>query len=70
MEPKHRVRLKAIVDALERGLIERHQSVRLCLLCALAGEHTLLIGPPGTAKSELARRLHTVFRDAATSSAC
>lgn len=57
-------RLRAIIDALERGLVERSQSVRLCLLCALAGEHTLLIGPPGTAKSELARRLHTVFRDA------
>ncbi len=63
MEPRQRIRLQAIIDALERGLVERRQSVRLCLLCALAGEHTLLIGPPGTAKSELARRLHTVFRD-------
>jgi len=63
-ERGYRDRLKAIIDALERGLVERRQSVRLCLLCALAGEHTLLIGPPGTAKSELARRLHTVFRDA------
>lgn len=62
MEPKHRARLQAIIGALERGLVERRQSVRLCLLCALAGEHTLLIGPPGTAKSELARRLHTAFR--------
>ena len=57
-------RLRALLDALETGLVERRQSVRLCLLAALAGEHTLLIGPPGTAKSELARRLHTVFRDA------
>jgi len=57
-------RLKAIIDTLEQGLIERGQCIRLCLLAALAGEHSLLIGPPGTAKSELARRLHTVFRDA------
>lgn len=57
-------RLKAIIDILERGLVERRQSVLLCLLSALAGEHTLFIGPPGTAKSELARRLHTVFCDA------
>ena len=56
-------RLRAIIDTLEQGLVERRQCVRLCLLAALAGEHTLLIGPPGTAKSELARRLHTVFRD-------
>lgn len=57
-------RLRAILDCLELGLVERRQSVRLALLAALAGEHTLLIGPPGTAKSELARRLHAVFRDA------
>jgi MoxR-like ATPase len=57
-------RLHSLLDALERGLVERRQSVRLCLLAALAGEHTLLIGPPGTAKSEMARRLHSVFRDA------
>ncbi|MDZ4251552.1 MAG: AAA family ATPase, partial [Sulfuritalea sp.] len=64
MQPDRPVRLKAIIDLLESGMIERRQSVRLCLLAALAGEHTLFIGPPGTAKSELARRLHMAFRDA------
>ncbi|MCM2306802.1 MAG: AAA family ATPase [Sulfuritalea sp.] len=64
MQPDRQVRLRAIIDLLESGMIERCQSVRLCLLAALAGEHTLFIGPPGTAKSELARRLHTAFRDA------
>ena len=57
-------RLRTLLDCLEAGLVERRQSVRLALLAALAGEHTLLVGPPGTAKSELARRLHAVFRDA------
>ncbi len=57
-------RLNALIEALSAGLVERREQVRLALLAALAGEHTLLIGPPGTAKSELARRLHTAFRDA------
>jgi len=64
VQQNRRALLKANIDILERGLVERRQSVRLCLLSALAGEHTLFIGPPGTAKSELARRLLTVFSDA------
>jgi MoxR-like ATPase len=49
---------------LQGDLLERDVPVRLLLLAALAREHVLLIGPPGTAKSELARRLHRVVADA------
>lgn len=59
-----RPRLERLLGELEAGLVERRQVVRLALLAALAGQHTLLIGPPGTAKSELARRLHRAFREA------
>ncbi len=54
-------RLRGLLQGLETGLLEREAAVRLALLSALAGEHVLLIGPPGTAKSELARRLHRAF---------
>lgn len=59
-----RARLARLLEVLESGLVERRQVLRLSLLGALAGEHTLLIGPPGTAKSALARRIHLAFRDA------
>ncbi len=56
--------LRQLLQALSHGLLERETAVHLALLTALAGEHLLLIGPPGTAKSALARRLHTAFAGA------
>ena len=54
------IRVRATAERLAHGLLERDTEVRLMLLAALAGEHLLLLGPPGTAKSELARRLSEV----------
>ncbi|KAL0022317.1 hypothetical protein WJX79_009955 [Trebouxia sp. C0005] len=52
-----RARLNRAIEVMQEGLIERDTEVRLLLLAALSQEHVLYIGPPGTAKSELGRRL-------------
>ena len=59
-----RGRIAQLLVELTAGLVEREVPVRLALLAAIAGEHVLLVGPPGTAKSEIARRLRAAFRDA------
>ncbi len=58
-----KAKLQNIFSYIEFGLIERTVPVRLSLLAALSGEHLLLLGPPGTAKSEMARKLCDVFFD-------
>jgi MoxR-like ATPase len=39
------------------GLVQREVLVELVVLCAVAREHLLVVGPPGTAKSEAVRRI-------------
>jgi MoxR-like ATPase len=46
----------ALSDAT-RGLIEREALAQMVALAGVAEEHVLVIGPPGTAKSEAVRRI-------------
>lgn len=46
-----------LVEQCSQGLVERRTLVEAIVLAAVAGEHVLVIGPPGTAKSEAARRV-------------
>jgi len=57
-------RIRKMRDSLLTDLVERDVEVRMVLLAALAGEHALLIGPPGTAKSMIAKRLQLAFKEA------
>ena len=49
------LRLQQLAQTLEDHFLGKSETVRLMLVSALAGEHMLLIGPPGTAKSALVR---------------
>lgn len=49
------LRLIEIGRALEARFLGKDEVIRLLLIAAVAGEHAVLIGPPGTAKSALIR---------------
>lgn len=49
------------IEVLERRLFERSELIRLLILGIMSGENALLVGPPGTAKSQLARSISKLF---------
>lgn len=57
-------RFKQLLGEMNRGIYEKETEISLSLLAALAGESIILLGPPGVAKSMVARQLKTAFRDA------
>lgn len=57
-------RIQELLREMNRGIYEKDTEIALSLLAAMAGESVILLGPPGVAKSMVARRLKSAFRDA------
>ncbi len=58
-----KTRITSIIKCLNEGMHEREEVIAVSLLAALAHQNTFLLGPPGTAKSLIARRLSYAFSD-------
>ena len=57
-------RILSLLGTINKGIYEKETELSLSLMAALAGESVILLGPPGVAKSMVARRLKLAFKDA------
>ncbi len=57
MENTIKQKIQTILIQLNHGLVEREEALKIALLTAISGENIVLIGPPGTGKSMIARRV-------------
>lgn len=56
-------RIKKLVVHLNDGMLEREDIIAVAVLGALCGQNVFLLGPPGTAKSLISRRVACAFHE-------
>lgn len=54
-------RIEILIKELNTGIYEKEQAIKLVLLAFISGKSCFLYGPPGTAKSLIARRVALAF---------
>ena len=54
-------RTTKIIELLNKGIHEREETIAVSFLAALSDQNIFLFGPPGTAKSLIARRISCAF---------
>ena len=59
-----RIRIESLLKEIGERVYEKEHIISLSLLSAIAGESIFLLGPPGVAKSMVARRLKLAFKKA------
>lgn len=55
--------IEEVLKYLNQGLYEKEIVLSMCLLGLFSGENTVLLGPPGTAKSLVARLTFSIFKE-------
>ncbi|MDR1866931.1 MAG: AAA family ATPase [Treponema sp.] len=54
-------KIQALLGQLNKGIYEKEEALALTLLTSIAGESIFLLGPPGVAKSLIARKLKFAY---------
>ncbi|MDR2467677.1 MAG: AAA family ATPase [Spirochaetaceae bacterium] len=56
-------RIHALIDTLRIGIFDKDEALALAVLVSIAGESLFMLGPPGVAKSLIARRLKFAWHE-------
>ena len=56
-------KINKLIKILSNNLLEKETAIAIALLGAVSGQNTFLLGPPGTGKSLISRRVSKAFKE-------